>query len=93
MFVAIRIDRYLAGEMPRVVHAVDVEIKGELDPSLAKAVNLTESQLKRLQSAQKVFNDLMGKTMTNMPKEAIQASNQINSALTKIGAKSKQPFL
>ncbi len=30
--------------MARVVHAVDVEITGELDPSLAKAVGMTETE-------------------------------------------------
>lgn len=72
--------------MARVVHAVDVEIKGELDPSLAKAVGMTEAELKRLQSAAKTFNDLMGKMVA--PREAVNATNQINSAINKMESRS-----
>jgi hypothetical protein len=37
--------------MVKVVHAVDGEIEGHLDPSLAKAIGLTDTQFKRLESA------------------------------------------
>ena len=74
--------------MARVVHAVDVEITGELDPSLAGAVGMTETELKRIQAAAKPFNQLMSKMV--MPREAAQAANQINSALTKMETRSSE---
>src|SRR5580693_2792014 len=74
--------------MARVVHAVDVEIKGEFDPSLAKAVGMTEAELKRLQSAAKTFNSLMSKMV--MPREAVNATNQINTALGRMESRSEQ---
>jgi hypothetical protein len=49
--------------MARVVHAVDVEIKDELDPSLARAVNMTEAEFKRLEKARDTFNSLMSKIL------------------------------
>ena len=74
--------------MARVVDAVDVEIKGEFDPSLAKAVGMTEAELKRLQSAAKTFNSLMSKMV--MPREAVNATNQINTALGRMESRSEQ---
>jgi hypothetical protein len=47
--------------MAKVVHAVDVEIEGHLDPSLAKAIGLTDAQFKRPESASKTLNSLMAK--------------------------------
>ena len=44
--------------MARVIHAVHVEIKGELDPSLARAVGMTEAEFKRLEKACDTFNAL-----------------------------------
>jgi tape measure domain-containing protein len=76
--------------MARVVHAVDVVIEGQLDPSLAKAVGMTDAELKRLASAAKTFNSLMGKMQANMPREALAASNAINTALNKVGIKSDE---
>ena len=49
------------GHMARVLHEVDVEIGGILDPSLAKAIGMTDAELKRLTSAQKTFNSIMSK--------------------------------
>jgi hypothetical protein len=76
--------------MARVVHAVDVEIKGELDPSLAKAVNMTDAEFKRLQSAAKTFNSLMSKMTGGMPREATTAQTAVNSALSKMESRSEQ---
>jgi tape measure domain-containing protein len=72
----------------RVVHAVDVEITGELDPSLAKAIGMTEAEFKRLISAQKTFNSLMSKMVA--PREAVNAANQIGSAITKMETRSSE---
>jgi hypothetical protein len=47
--------------MARVLREVDVEIGGILDPSLAKAIGMTDAELKRLTSAQKTFNSIMSK--------------------------------
>jgi hypothetical protein len=76
--------------MARVVHAVDVEIKGELDPSLAKAVGMTEAEFKRLESAAKTFNSLMSKMTGGMPREATTAQTAVNSALSKMESRSEQ---
>jgi hypothetical protein len=76
--------------MARVVHAVDVEIRGELDPSLARAVGLTEAEFKRLEKARDTFNSLMSKMVRGMPREAKTASNTINNTLSKVGSKSDE---
>jgi hypothetical protein len=76
--------------MARIVHAVDVEIKGELDPSLARAVGMTEAEFKRLEKARDTFNALMSKMVRGMPREAMTASNTINNALGKVGSKSDE---
>jgi hypothetical protein len=70
--------------MARTVHAVDVEIEGHLDPSLAKAVGLTEAQLKRLQAAQKTFNSLMSKSAAHAPREWQQAQERIAAGMRKL---------
>ena len=74
--------------MAKVVHAVDVEIQGELDPSLAKAIGLTEAQFKRLESASKTFNSLMSKTVAQMPRDVVAATEKIDGALNKVGSHS-----
>jgi hypothetical protein len=76
--------------MARVVHAVDVEIRGELDPSLARAVGMTEAEFKRLGKARDTFNSLMSKMVRGMPREAKTASNTINNTLSKVGSKSDE---
>jgi hypothetical protein len=43
-----------------------------LDPSLTRALAMTESELKRLESAAKTFNSLVGKMQANMPREATE---------------------
>jgi hypothetical protein len=74
--------------MARVVHAVDVEIEGHLDPSLAKAVGMTEAQFKRLESAAKTFNSLVSKI--TVPSSVVTATEKIDSSLGKMASHSDQ---
>jgi hypothetical protein len=76
--------------MARVVHAVDVEIQGELDPSLAKAVGLSVAELKRLESATKAFNSVMSKLNANLPRDVMAANDKINSSLDRMASHSSQ---
>jgi hypothetical protein len=61
-----------------------------LDPSLARAVGMTESELKRSESAAKTFNSLVGKMQANMPREATEASNAVSSAMSRMESHSNQ---
>jgi tape measure domain-containing protein len=74
--------------MARTIHAVDVEIEGHLDPSLAKAVGLTEAQFKRLQSAAATFNSITAKMGEQMPRQFQVAADRINRAMNSIESKS-----
>ena len=66
----------------RVVHAVDVEITGQLDPNLAKAVGMTEAEFKRLEKARDTFNSLMSKMVRGMPREMTTAQTAVLTATT-----------
>jgi hypothetical protein len=75
--------------MARVVHAVDVEITGELDPSLAKAIGMTDAELKRLQSAAKTFNSLMAKMSPEVSRGMDEVAKHVEKAESTFSKMSK----